>query len=330
MSLSLLLPLSPAFMASPWPRRVERVLLLVGLSLAAWVWWLSVNNPAALPFLAPWDFAPVMVLTTGMSLWWYWRGLMRVEKNSRPPVWRQLMFIGGVLVTYFVVQTRFDYMAQHMFFLNRAQHIVMHHLGPMLIVLGWPWATLLRGMPRVAARLLTRAPVHRFLTIMRQPVLAALIFVGLIMLWLIPTVHFRVMITPLYYSLMNWSMVLDGIIFWSMVLDPRPKEQAGIGVFGRAITAILIIPPQILIGAIIVFSRHDLYDFYHWCGRFYPTIDPLTDQTLGGLIVWIPSAMASIMALILVLNFARQNENTAERTRSTAPSDGEQGVDPIG
>lgn len=322
MSLSLLPPLSPTFLASPWPKRVERVLVSACLSLAAGVWWLSINNPAALPFLAPWDFAPVMVLTTGMSLWWYWRGLMRMEKCCRPPRWRQLTFIGGLLVTYFVVQTRFEYMAQHMFFLNRAQHIIMHHLGPMLIVLGWPWAVLLRGMPHVAARLLTRAPVHRFLTIMRQPVLAATIFVGLIILWLIPAVHFRVMINPLFYSLMNWSMVLDGIIFWSMVLDPRPRAQAGISVFGRAITGILIIPPQILIGAIIVFSRRDLYDFYHWCGRIYPTIDPLTDQTLGGLIVWIPGAMTSIMALLLVLNFARQNDNHAERTRSPAPTHG--------
>ncbi len=272
------------------------------------VWWLSLHNPAALPFLAPWDFAPLMILTTVLTLWWYGRGLLRLMPCCHPPRWQQVSFVLGMLITYFVLQTRFEYMAEHMFFLNRAQHIVLHHLGPMLIVLGWPWEVLRLGMPPRLARLLWGRPVHRILALLRQPVLAATLFVGLVALWLIPPVHFRAMINPLFYSMMNWSMVLDGLVFWSMVLDPRPKALAGVSVFTRAISAILIIPPQILIGAMIVFARSDLYDFYHWCGRIYPGISPMTDQALGGLIIWIPSAMSSIMALLLVLNFARQNE----------------------
>jgi len=241
--------------------------------VGAAVWWLSLHNPAALPFLAPWDFAPLMILTTVLTLWWYGRGLLRLMPCCHPPRWQQVSFVLG-----------------------------------MLIVLGWPWEVLRHGMPPRLARLLWGRPVHRILALLRQPVLAATLFVGLVALWLIPPVHFRAMINPLFYSMMNWSMVLDGLVFWSMVLDPRPKALAGVSVFTRAISAILIIPPQILIGAMIVFARSDLYDFYHWCGRIYPGISPMTDQALGGLIIWIPSAMSSIMALLLVLNFARQNE----------------------
>jgi len=292
----------------PWVRVLPLVFYGTVLPLGLALWWLSLHDPAALPFLAPWDFAPLMALGAVLSLWWYGRGLLRMMPCCHPPRWRQIAFVAGMLLTYFVLQTRFEYMAQHMFFLNRAQHIVMHHLGPMLIVLGWPWEVLHQGMPPRLARLLRSRPVHCFLAILRQPFLAATLFVGLVALWLIPPVHFRAMINPFFYSVMNWSMVLDGIIFWSMVLDPRSRALAGVSVLSRALSAVLIIPPQILIGAIIVFSRSDLYDFYHWCGRIYPGISPLTDQALGGLIIWIPSAMTSIMALLLVLNFARQNE----------------------
>ncbi|MFK5997142.1 MAG: cytochrome c oxidase assembly protein [Rhodobacterales bacterium] len=294
-------------------RRTQVTLLGYALFVlsAGVIWWVSLHDPARLPFLAPWDFAPLMVLTASLSLWWYGRGLARMKPLCRPVMWRRVAFVAGILLTYFVVQTRFEYMAQHMFFINRAQHIVMHHLGPMLIVLGWPWETIQRGAPDWVARLLSSHRLARVLTILRQPVLGAVLFVGLIVLWLIPTVHFRAMIDPTLYAVMNWSMVLDGIVFWSMVLDPRPREDAGVSVFARALCTILIIPPQILLGALIVFSRRDLYEFYHWCGRIYPSIDPLTDQTLGGLIIWIPSAMASIMALLLVLNFARLNEPTS-------------------
>jgi putative membrane protein len=294
--------------------------------LTGLIWWLSIHRPTSLPWIAPWDFAPVMFVTTWASVWFYARGIAISPAEDRPAWWQQILFLSGILITYFVLQTRFEYMAQHMFFLNRAQHIVMHHIGPMLIVLGWPWKTLLRGMPRALAASLTSRISIRFLAIARHPVLAPVIFVGLVALWLVPPVHFRAMINPTFYSVMNWSMVLDGIIFWSMVLDPRPKQAAGVSVFARAINTILIIPPQILIGAVVVFSRKDLYEFYHWCGRIYPGIDPLTDQTLGGLIIWIPSAMTSIMALLLVLNFARLNEQKITQTSSKLPMTGDKNV----
>ena len=81
----------------------------------------------------------------------------------------------------------------------------------------------------------------------------------------------------------------------------------------RASLAIGVMFPQILIGAIIALSRRDLYTFYEWCGRIYPSIGPLDDQNYGGLIVWIPPAMMSVVSLLLVLNALRLNEERAER-----------------
>lgn len=70
--------------------------------------------------------------------------------------------------------------------------------------------------------------------------------------------------------------------------------------------------PQILIGAIIAFASHDLYPFYGLCGRIYPAIKASTDQVIGGLIIWIPAAMMSVLASILVINALRQFEEAKE------------------
>ena len=113
------------------------------------------------------------------------------------------------------------------------------------------------------------------------------------------------MIDPDLYLVMNWTMVGDGVLFWSLVLDPRDRGEAGISFGMRALLAVAIMFPQILIGAIIALSKRDLYTFYAWCGRIYPSIGPLADQNYGGLIVWIPPAMMSVVALILVLNALR-------------------------
>jgi putative membrane protein len=292
--------------------------LLAGAGLLLW-WWCA-NDPAALPVWAPWDFAPLQFLATWLALWWFARGVLAAPSAERPPLWRMVCFIVGLVLTYAVLQTRFEYLAEHMFFLNRVQHIVMHHLGPMLIVLGWPGTVIKRGMPRPLARISEARWLTRSVHFIQQPLLAAALFVGLIYLWLIPAVHFRAMIDPDLYGVMNWSMVVDGILFWSLILDPRPSPPARISFTARGGLVLGVMFPQILLGAVIAFSAQDLYDFYHWCGRIYPSIGALRDQTFGGLIVWIPGAMMSVAGLLLVVNFLRQAEERTLKETADAPS----------
>ncbi|MEO7679323.1 MAG: cytochrome c oxidase assembly protein [Sphingomonas sp.] len=278
------------------------------VAASAILWWLSRYHAAAMPAWAPWDFSFSWFFATAFPLLWYCHGLRILPDDQRPARWRSALFLIGVAIIYAVLQTRLEYLAQHMFFLNRLQHVVMHHLGPFLIALAWPWATIMTGAPNAARRIVRAREVQRLLRIARQPFIAAFLFVGLIALWLIPVVHFRAMIDPDLYLVMNWTMVGDGLLFWSVVLDPRDKAEAGSSFGIRALLAVAIMFPQIVIGAIIAFSRQDLYTFYAWCGRIYPSIGPLDDQNYGGLIVWIPPAMMSVIALLLVLNALRLNE----------------------
>lgn len=240
----------------------------------------------------------------------YGRGLNRTAPADRPALWRPILYFGGIALIWAVLQTHFEYMAQHMFFLNRAQHVVMHHLGPLLIALAWPGAALMRGMPAGMRRIVESRPVRVVVSIVQQPFLAALLFFGLIALWLTPSVHFRAMIDPQLYAVMNWSMVVDGILFWVLVLDPRPSPPAATSFAMRATVSMLVMFPQILMGSLIAFSEHDIYTFYTWCGRLYPSIGALDDQQYGGLIVWIPASMMSVVGLLIVINFLRRAEES--------------------
>ena len=174
--------------------------------------------------------------------------------RDRPALWRQASFLLGIAAVYGVLQTRFDYMAQHEFFLNRVQHIFMHHLGPFLIALAWPGTMLKRGMPAPFRRIVELRVLAEVVGIVQQPLLAAVLFVGLIYLFLIPAVQFRAMIDPRLYALMNWSMVGDGMLFWCLVLDPRPKAESGVSYGTRMVLPFAVMFPQIALGAYIAFS----------------------------------------------------------------------------
>jgi len=150
--------------------------------------------------------------------------------------------------------------------------------------------------------------------VIQHPAVAPVVFVGLIYLWLFPAIHARVMLDVNLYNLMNWSMAVDGIFFWCLVLDPRPRPPARLGTGLKALLVAVVVPPQILVGALLALTSKDIYPVYRICGRILP-ISALTDQHYGGLILWIPSSMMSVVALLLILNNLRLNDERAEKAR---------------
>jgi putative membrane protein len=297
----------------PDPQLSGRVAYAVIVGLGALLFWLSQSHPSAMPVWGPWDFSPPEYLLTALVLFWFFRGLA-VAAAARPPVWRRVAFLLGVALIYAVLQTRFEYWSQHMFFLNRIQHVVMHHLGAFMIALGCAGPTIKRGIPSWLRQTVESPAVAGTVRVLQQPVLAAFLFVGLFYFWLIPWVHFRAMIDARLYAVMNWSMVLDGILFWSLVLDPRPKPPARVSYGVRAALALGVMFPQIALGAVVTFSQTDLYPYYDLCGRLFASVSALNDQHIGGIVIWIPPAMMSVMAVLLVINALRLHEESTKET----------------
>jgi putative membrane protein len=287
--------------------------LLVG----ALLWWVSTTYPAELPAIAPWDFSWLEYLGITLPLVWYLHGLILTGRADWPHWLRRSAFLIGVTLIYGTLQTRFVYYSQHMFFLNRLQHLGMHHLGPFLIALGWPGQTIARGMPAFARRLTTASLVRRVLRIIQMPMVAGVLFVGLIWFWLQPDIHFDAMISPPLYMVMNLSMVIDGLLFWFFVLDPRPTPPARHSYAIRLLTCILVAFPQLLMGARLTFGLAPLYSYYDLCGRLFPSVSALLDQHLGGIVVWIPSSMMSSAAFMLILNNIRLQEDRQSHGNST-------------
>jgi putative membrane protein len=273
-------------------------------------------------YLLPWEFSPAWATACLVAAGWYLCGLQRQRSSGQTTgFWRPLAFLLGVGAIYAVTQTHYDYLSQYMFFTHRAQHLVLHHAAPFLIALAAPLPVLAAGMPNrirhfpgrtLAGRIM--GPPYRLL---QHPAIAPLLFVGLIYFWLIPEVHFDAMLSRQLYQIMNWSMLLDGLLFWWLVFDTRTPQQGGLGYGMRILALLVVIPPQILLGAYLTFSENVLFDVYAVCGRAWP-IAPLTDQRLGGLITWIPASMMSVVGILIVMRSILSDEDEADHERRTA------------
>jgi len=263
--------------------------------------------PADMPVWMPWDFSWPVFLVTSLSLGWWALGLARLPKSERPPLWRNVCFVLGVLSSYAVLQTHYDYLSQHLFLFHRFQHLVLHHAGAFLIALGMSGRAIRAGMPSFLRPVFDSRAVRGTVDFIQHPVIAPVLFAGLIYLWLIPDMHMRVMLDINLYNVMNWSMAIDGIFFWTLVLDPRPSPPARLGYGWRALMVLAVEPPQAVIGAILTLSGTDFYAVYHICGRILP-ISAISDQHYGGLILWIPSSMMSLAGVLIVLANMFMNE----------------------
>lgn len=272
--------------------------------------------PSAMTLLLPWELSPTVLVTIALAVTIYAVGCARAV--SPVSSGRCVTFYLGLLLIYCALQTRWDYYASHMFFVHRLQHFVLHDIGPALLAASAPAAELARGLPQQLGRrvmqLTTRLrPVSRMIF---DPWTATAMYIASLIVWIWPPLHFYAMLSNGLYRLMNWSVVLGDLPFWWLILDPRRYPLARVKGGYRILMLTIAMLPMMLSGAILGLSRHDLYPVYEICGRFAP-VSPLTDQQLGGLIIWIPGTVLLVAIAILVLRRILHQEYAA--TPETAP-----------
>ncbi|SEA24904.1 cytochrome c oxidase assembly protein [Paraburkholderia sartisoli] len=275
-----------------------------------------------LVWLEPWEFSPTVVVAVVVTAVLFARGVSKAKVS----IARQLSFWFGLIALYVALHTRLDYFFEHEFFMHRAQHLVLHHLGPFFIALSYPGAAIRAGIPfswrqRFVRPVLQTRAMRATLAVVMHPVVAVVLFVGLIYFWLLSSVHFVAMLDWRLYRVMNWSMVIDGLLFWWLVLDSRPAPPARLAPGRRVLVVIAAIPPQILLGAFIFFSSHELYPVYSICGRAFTWLSPMRDQQIGGLLIWIPGSMMSVIgALIALRHWMRLSGRARLRDGRAAPA----------
>ena len=260
-------------------------------------------------YLAPWEFSPTVALVCALTAVLYVRGLAVLrQRGVRAGFWRPFSFLLGLALIYGSLQTYLDFLSQHMFWVHRLQHLLLHHIAPFLMVVAAPGPILRQGIPaawRGAERALwQRSAVRAVLKPLQNPWIAGFLFVGLVFFWLIPSIHFTAMLDANRYRLMNWSMAVDGVFFWWLMLTPRSAQGAAAVAYGPRVTVLVVTGfLQLFLGAFMVMDKRILYGVYGICGRAW-AISPLVDQQVGGCLTWIPPAMMSLLGLLVVIHHA--------------------------
>ena len=265
-------------------------------------------------FWSLWHWSPEIIVALLLAGWVYARGLMR---GKRPPWPRTLSFYVALLAFFVALISPVERLADHIFAVHQVEHMLLRTIGPLFLFLAIPQAALTRGLSRGVRSALV-GPVarsgwlHRLLGFLRKPVVATLLFVGVSWIWMVPSWHDLAILDEAVHYCWHISLVLTGLIFFSVLLDPHPAP-AGPGIGTRMAMFVAAAFGNISLGATLSFKTQVLYTAYDHLGRLWD-VSPIVDEQIGGLVMWIPGCMMfGLAAGIMLFRFGEEEKRNVER-----------------
>ncbi len=234
-----------------------------------------------------WEFYPSIVIGIALMIATYvfmaGPGRRRWNLSDIGPTrgdWTSFML--SMFVLFFSLQGPLHELSDvYLFSGHMVQHLLITLVFPPLLIRGippWMWK------PVVSVGWI--AAVGRFLT---QPLMAFAIGTGTLYLWHVPAMYEWAMANHDVHIIEHLSFMVSAVVMWWPAysrIPEIPKLTPGM----LMVYLFLCTIPMKGLGAIITVSDYILYPFYSVQPRMFG-MDPMFDQRLGGLIMWIPGGL---------------------------------------
>ena len=180
-----------------------------------------------------WNTSPIPTLLLLVAAYLYLTGMERWHNPSHHiGFWQKVSFFSGLFAIFLALQSPIDPLADHLFSIHQVQHMLLRMIAPILILLGLPLTPILRGMPPwmlqgVVRPIVRSATVRSVYHILTHPALVILLFMGTLFLWQTPSLHNLALRNSEVHEVMHFSMLVTGLRFWWLFIDPRPEAGPG-------------------------------------------------------------------------------------------------------
>jgi putative membrane protein len=206
-------------------------------------------------------------------------------------------------------------LGEQLFSAHMLQHEILILVSAPLISAAHPGATLLWAFaPRHRANLggwvhnIERSAPISFLT---RPLAAWLLEAFTLWIWHIPALYQATLTSDWIHAAQHLSFFVTAVIFWSALYGVGRSAMsygaATFYVFGTAAHCSAL-------GALLTFSTVLWYPAYRQTTQAWG-LSPLQDQQLGGVIMWVPSALVFIVVgLALFAKWLRESDKRLAHT----------------
>jgi len=262
------------------------LLALAGTSLSAH----GVSEWTEPRALSPFDLMVIAALSLSGALYAIGSWKLRAA-GARRRRFEPIAFGLGWMALMIAVLPPLDGLAIQLFSAHMGQHELMMLVGAPLVMAGRPLPVWVTGLPSTlkpaAVRLLQAGPTTSSWRWLTTPVVACALHGLAIWVWHLPVAYDAAVRNEAVHVVQHVSFVGTSIFFWWGLLYGR-YGRAG---YGAAVLYVFATAVHTgLLGAMVTFAGAPLYDVY-----LQPAaargIDPLGDQQVAGLLMWVPAGL---------------------------------------
>jgi putative membrane protein len=242
------------------------------------------------PGMSRWDvLAAAVLLLVGVL---YAMGQHRMMQHGSLRRIERAAFWAGWLVMLAAVLPPIDRFAVERFSVHMVQHELLMLVGVPLLIAGRTFPTCLWGVPSVwrpvAARVFQARGTAETWRVLTAPVVAWVLHGTVIWIWHVPRLYELAVRDEAVHAMQHAMFVGTSVLFWwGLVYGRYGRVGYGASVFYVFTTAV----HTGILGAVFTLTPAPLYAVY--ADR---APDPLADQQLAGIVMWVPAGLILTLA----------------------------------
>jgi cytochrome c oxidase assembly factor CtaG len=257
-----------------------------------------------------WTLDPVLTVPLGLALLIYLLGWWRLSRRTSKPV-RPALFVSGWVVLTLSLTSPLHEAGERSFTMHMIEHELIMLVATLLLAASSAGAVLAWGLPRPLRAVLGgswKSGLQSLWRRLTEPVTATVIQGAVMWAWHAPILFDRALDSFGWHVTQHACFFVSSLLFWWAMLHPRGRSS-GYGVSAACLFATSLVGGAL--GALMSLSSSPWYADYATMGMTGIGLDPVDDQRLAGLIMWIPGgAFHGIAALVLFYRWLKAAEGS--------------------
>jgi len=253
-----------------------------------------------------WTLDPMLTAPLALALIIYLAGWWRLSKRAATPV-RPILYLSGWSVLPLSLTSPLHEAGERSFTMHMIEHELIMLIATLLLAASGAGAVLAWGLPRPIRRGLAgswKSPLQSLWRTLTEPVTATIVQGAVMWAWHAPILFDRALDSFGWHVAQHACFFLSSLIFWWAMLHPRQRNY---GLSAACLFATSLIGGAL--GALMSLSSSPWYADYAAMGMTGIGLDPVDDQRLAGLIMWIPGgAFHGLAALALFYKWLKSSE----------------------
>lgn len=246
-----------------------------------------------------WTLDPLLTVPLAVTLLVYLVGWSRLSKRASNPV-KPLLFLSGWAVLALSLTSPLHEAGEHSFTMHMIEHEFIMLLATLLLAASSAGGVLAWGLPRPLRQSLGgnwKSPLKALWRGLTEPVTATAVQAVVMWAWHAPPLFNRALEGFGWHIAQHACFFLSSLLFWWAMLHPRGRGS-GYGTSAACLFGTSLIGGAL--GALMSLSSSPWYTDYAAMGMTGIGLDPVNDQRLAGLIMWIPGGLVHGAAAVVL------------------------------